>query len=136
MNWMLIAAVFGAGTVASFTDWLFMGILFHDAYNTYPEIWWPGIRDGKDRGAVIWATVIGYIMSGAIVGLCAMAGVTSIAAGIEIAAVAWLAGPFVILVVNGLFIKIDPKITAAHCLGWLVRMALAGGAAGYVLSLS
>jgi len=134
--WMLVAAALVAGTVASFTDWLFMGVLFHAAYNTYPEVWRPGIRDGKERGAVIWATVIGYVMSGAIVALCAVAGVTSVVCGLAIAALAWLAGPFVILVINGFFIKIDPKITIAHCLGWLVRMALAGGAAGYVLSLS
>ena len=136
MSWMLIAAAFGAGTVSSFTDWLFMGVLFHDAYNTYPEIWWPGIRDGKDRGAVIWSSIIGYIMSAAIVALCALAGAASIVTGLEIAALACAAGPLTILVINGLFIKFDPKITFAHCLGWLARMALAGGAAGYVLSLS
>ena len=136
MDWMLIAAAFGAGTVASFTDWLFMGILFHEAYNTYPEIWWPGIRGGNDRKAVIWSALIGYVMSGAIVALCAVAGANSIVAGLKIAALAWLAGPFVILVINGLFIKLDPKITFAHCLGWLARMALAGAASGYVLSSS
>ena len=74
-------------------------------------------------------------MSGAIVALCVMAGVHGITGGLEIAAVAWLAGPFVILVINGFFIKLDGKVTFAHCLGWLARMALAGAAAGYVLSM-
>jgi hypothetical protein len=136
MSWALVVAALAAGTVASFTDWLFMGILFHDAYNTHPEVWWPGIRDGKDRGPVIWSAIIGYVMSAGIVALCAVAGASSIVAGLEIAALAWLAGPLVILVINGLFIKTDPKITFAHCLGWLARMALAGAAAGYALSLS
>lgn len=136
MNWMLVAAAFGAGTVSSFTDWLFMGLLFHEAYNKYPEVWRPGIRDGKDRSAVIWSSIIGYVMSGAIVALCAVAGAGGILAGLEIAALAWLAGPLVILVINGFFIKLDPKITFAHCLGWLARMALAGAAAGYVLGMN
>ena len=135
MNWVLLAAAFGAGTVATFTDWLFMGVLFHDAYNKFPEVWRPGIREGTERNAIIASSIIGYVMSGAIVALCAMAGVHSIAGGLEIAAVAWLAGPFVILVINGFFIKLDGKITFAHCLGWLARMALAGAAAGYVLSM-
>ncbi len=132
----LIAAAFGAGTVASFTDWLFMGLLFHDAYNTHPEIWRPGIRDGTERRAVIWSTIIGYVMSGAIVALCALAHAQGIVAGLEIAVLAWAAGPLTILVINGFFIKLDPKITFAHCLGWLARMVLAGGAAGYVLGMS
>ncbi|HEY4944110.1 MAG TPA: hypothetical protein VII56_21970 [Rhizomicrobium sp.] len=133
MHWMLIAAAFGAGTVGMFTDWLFMGVLFHDAYNVFPEVWRPGIRDGKERSAIIWASVIGYVMSGGVVALCAIAGAHGIVAGLEIAALTWLAGPFVVILVNGFFIKIDGKITFAHCLGWLARMALAGIAAGLVL---
>lgn len=133
-NWMLITAAFGAGTTAMFTDWLFMGVLFHDAYNAFPEVWRPGIRDGKERGAIIWSSVIGYAMSGGVVALCAVAGARGIVAGLEIAGLAWLAGPFVIVVVNGFFIKIDGRITFAHCLGWLTRMALAGAAAGFVLA--
>ncbi|HXC57566.1 MAG TPA: hypothetical protein VNU97_19860 [Rhizomicrobium sp.] len=135
MNWMLIAAALVAGTVATFTDWLFMGVLFHDAYNKYPEVWWPEIREGTERRAIIWSSVLGYIMSGGVVALCLVAHARGIAAGLEIAALAWLAGPFVILVVNGFFFKLDPKVTVTQCLGWLARMALAGGAAGYVLSL-
>jgi hypothetical protein len=136
MNWMLIAATFGAGTIGAFTDWLFMGLLFHEAYNKYPEIWRPGIREGTERSAIIWASLLGYVMSGAVVALCVIAHAHGIVAGLKLAALVWLAGPFVILVVNGFFIKLDGKITFAHCLGWLARMALAGAAAGYVLSTS
>jgi hypothetical protein len=136
MHWMLIAAAFGAGTVGMFTDWLFMGLLFHDAYNVFPEVWRPGIREGTERNAIIWSSVLGYIMSGGVVALCAIAGAHGIVAGLTIAGLTWLAGPFVILVVNGFFIKIDPKITLAHCAGWLARMALAGAAAGYVLAMT
>jgi hypothetical protein len=132
MIWALVAAAFGAGTLASFTDWLFMGVLFHDAYNRYPEVWWP--RDSNESRPIIWSMVVGYVMSGAVVALCAIAGSRGIASGLQVAALAWLAGPVPILVTNGFFIKTDARITVAHCLGWLARMALAGAAAGYVLT--
>ena len=131
---MLIAAIVAAGTVGSFTDWLFMGVLFHDAYNRYPEVWREGVRDGKSRGAIIWASVLGYLMTAAVVGLCVVAHVTSIVAGLEVGALAWLAGPPVVIVVNNLFVKIDPKITIAHCLGYAARLLLAGAAGGFVLA--
>ena len=37
MTWMLIAAILVAGTIASFTDWLFMGMLFHAAISNIPK---------------------------------------------------------------------------------------------------
>jgi len=134
MDWMLIAAAFGAGTVAMFTDWLFMGVMFHSAYRRYPEVWRPGIAEGSERGAIIASSIIGYVMSGGVVALCVMADVGRILEGVEVAALAWLAGPFVILTTNHFFFKLDWRVTFTQCLGYLARMALAGVAAGYVLA--
>jgi hypothetical protein len=134
MGWMLVAAAFGAGTVAMFTDWLFMGFLFHDAYRRYPEVWRPGIADGKERSAIIAACIIGYVMSGGVAALCLLADVGGVWEGLEVATFAWLAGPFVVLTINHFFFKLDPKVTLTQCLGYLARMALAGAAAGYVLT--
>jgi hypothetical protein len=78
MAMMLVAAVLVAGTLGSLTDWLFMGVLFHDAYNTYPEVWRPGVREGKSRGAIIWSSVLGYVMTAAVLGLCVLAHVSSV----------------------------------------------------------
>jgi len=132
--WMIIAAIAVAGTVGSFTDWLFMGLLFHEAYNRYPEVWREGVRGGKSWRAILWASILGYVMTAAVVALCVMAHVTSIGAGVTIGFLAWLAGPPVVIVVNNLFVKIDPKITIAHCLGYGARLLLAGAAAGLALS--
>lgn len=131
---MTIAAILAAGILGSFTDWLFMGVLFHDAYNAYPEIWRPGIREGKDRGAIIWASALGFVMSAAVIALCALAG-ADLWTGLGVGLLAWLAGPMPALVINGLFVKIDSKITAAHCLGYLVRLLIAGAVAGVMLPL-
>jgi hypothetical protein len=136
MNWIPIAAVLGAGTLAAFTDWLFMGVLFHAEYNRYPEVWWPGIREGKETGPIIWSSAIGYAMTAAIFILCAWARVHTISAGLAVAALAWIAGPLGVIVINGFFIKLDPKITFSHCIGYLARFAIAGAVAGYVFSLT
>ncbi len=132
--WMIFAAIIVAGTLGSLTDWLFMGVLYHAAYNRYPEIWRPGIRDGADRTAIIKSSVLGYVMTAGITGLCVVAHAQSIAAGLVVAALAWIAGPLIVIIINGFFIKIDGKITFAHCLGYLARMLLAGAAAGFALS--
>jgi hypothetical protein len=134
MNWHLIVAVLAAGTIASFSDWLFMGVLFHARYNTYPEVWWPGLREGKDKKGIMWATVLGYFSAAAIIAICALAGVHGIVAALVLATLAWAAGPALVLIVNGFFIKLDPLITVAHCAGYLARFLIAGLAAGIALS--
>jgi hypothetical protein len=132
--WMIIAAIAAAGTVGSLTDWLFMGVLFHDAYNRYPEVWREGVIGGANRAPIIWASVLGYLMTAGVVGLCVMAHVTSVVAGLEVGALAWLAGPPVVIIVANMFVKMDPKITFAHCVGYAARLLLAGAAAGFVLA--
>jgi hypothetical protein len=133
---MLIGAVIAAGVLGSLTDWLFMGVLFHSAYNTFPEIWKPGIRDGNEKSAIIWASLIGLVMAAAVIALCAIVGVGDVMGGLGIALLVWIAGPLPVLVINGFFVKIDPRITFSHCLGYLVRLLIAGAAAGVALPLS
>jgi len=128
---LIIAAIIVSGTVATFTDWLFMGVMFHSAYLRYPEVWWP--RGGNNTVAIIWSSVVGYLMSAGVVGLCVLTRAATLSKALEVTVLVWLAGPFVILLVNGLFIKIDPKVTIAHCIGWFARMALAGVSAAIVL---
>ncbi len=129
----IIIAVLVAGTLGSLTDWLLMGVLFHDAYNTYPEVWRPGVREGTERKPIIVSSLLGYVITAAVVGLCALAHVHDALGGLGVAILAWLAGPPVVIVINNLFIKIDPRITLSHSLGYLARMALAGLAAGLAM---
>lgn len=133
MLWMLVAAVVVSGTLATFTDWLFMGVLFHQHYNRYPEIWWPSFREKGDKTAIIYSSILAYATSAAIVALCAVTHSHGMLNALLLAVLAWIAGPVVVLVTNGFWIKIDPRVTFAHTLGWLARFLLAGGAAGFVL---
>jgi hypothetical protein len=43
-------------------------------------------------------------------------------------------GPLVISPTNGMWVKIDPLVTAAHTIGYSMRFLIAGLAAGFVLS--
>src|ERR1700761_3950018 len=109
MSWIVIAAVFAAGTLASFTDWFFMGVLFHDRYGRYPETWWP--RDKKtEMKPILYSTALGYVTAAAVMALCAMAGVDSIRSGIEVAVLAWLAGSFVQVATTQIWIRIDERV--------------------------
>lgn len=134
--WTVIAAILAAGLLAILTDWLFMGVLFHDAYNSYPEIWWPGIRDGETRGAMIWSSLLGFVMTAGVVTLCAAAGTGSLWGGLSIGLLCFIAGPLPIIFINAQFVKTDVWVMLSHCLGYLARMLIAGAAAGLILPLA
>ncbi len=131
--WMLIGAAFAAGTIATFTDWLFMGVLFHERYNIHPEVWRPGIREGKERAAILWSCVLDYVSAAALVALCALVHANTFEAALVVTFLAWAAGPLAVMIVNGLFIKFDTVLTLTHALGYLVRFLIAGAAASLAL---
>jgi hypothetical protein len=138
MSWHLrfLVAVLAAGTLSMFTDWLFMGVLFHERYNRYPEVWWPGLREkAGDTRAIAISSALSFLTTLAVVALCFHAHVHSIWGALLIAFIAWFGGPLVMQVTNGFWIKMDPLITVAHSMGWLVRFLLAGLAGGIVLAL-
>ncbi len=135
MSWIVVAAVFAAGTIATFSDWLFMGVLFHDRYQRYPETWWPQLRLQGDRRAILFSSALGYVTAAAVIALAAMAGVDSIGGGIKVAVLAWIAGPLVHTITTNLWVRIDPLVSAAHGAGYLARFLIAGIAAGIALPL-
>jgi hypothetical protein len=133
MTWQLVVAVLAAGIVSSFTDWLFMGVLFHDRYNKYPETWWPRATKADETRPILYSTAIGFITAAAVIALCEIAGAHGLKADLTLAVIAWAAGPLVVCITNGLWVRIDPAVTFAHSLGYLVRFLIAGVAASIVL---
>ena len=125
MSGMIVLAVLVAGIVSTFTDWLFMGVLFHDRYMEYPEVWRDGVRDGNDRTAVIYSCALDFVAAAAIVGLCVLANINTLWPAIGVALLAWVAGPLVITITNGIFMKLDSAIVGTHSLGYLVRFLVA-----------
>ncbi len=133
MSWIVIAAVFAAGTIATFTDWYFMGVLFHDRYQLYPETWWP--RQQGETMPILYSSALGYVTAAAVIALCAMAGVDSVWSGIKVGFLAWLAGSFVQVATTHIWVRIDLRVSIAHALGYLARFLIAGVAAGIALPL-
>jgi hypothetical protein len=133
MEWKFAAAVLGAGLVSSFTDWFFMGVLFADRYKKYPETWWPRASKADETRPILYSTALGFITAACVIGLCAMLGASGLKGALTIAVLAWAAGPLVVTITNNLWIKIDPVVTLAHCLGYLARFLIAGVAAWIVL---
>jgi hypothetical protein len=125
MSGMVVLAVLAAGIVSAFTDWVFMGVLFHDRYMRYPEVWRDGIVGGNDRTAVIYSCALDFVAAAGIVALCMLANINTFWPAIGIAIFAWVAGPLVLMVTNGLFMRLDWAVVGAHSLGYLVRFLVA-----------
>ena len=122
MNWTRIGvAILASGVVTSFTDWLFMGILFHKKYLAYPEVW--RIKPGQpDAKLIFWSQMLGLVSCAAFVLVAARLGIFTWRANLKLAAMVWAMGPLPILVQNLMWMKVHPHITLAHLAGWLVRL--------------
>ncbi|MGH6872849.1 MAG: DUF1761 domain-containing protein [Rhizomicrobium sp.] len=132
MDWKLIAAVIGAGVASSFTDWYFMGVLFRDRYQAHPEVWRVKAK-ADEKKPILYSTAIGFITAAAVIALCELAGASDFKSALIVAVIAWAAGPLVVCVTNGFWVKFDPQVTLAHSLGYLARFVIAGIAAGLAL---
>lgn len=116
----MLMAIVAAGVATTFTDWLFMGILFHRKYLAYPEVWRK--KPGEpDAGLIAWSQVVSLVSCAAFVVVCVRFHVEAWSTTLKLAAAAWAMGPLPILVQNAMWTKIHPQITAAHVAGWLVR---------------
>jgi hypothetical protein len=125
MSGMVVLAVLVSGIVSTFTDWLFMGVLFHDRYMKYPEVWRDGIVGGKDRTAVLYSCALDFVAAAGFVALCVLANINTLWPAVGVAIFAWIAGPLVIMITNGFFMKLDWVIVGAHSLAYLVRFLVA-----------
>jgi len=124
MNWGKWAlAVLIASVLASFSDWLFMGVLFHDKYLDSPEIW--RSRGRTEPRTIIYSQLMGVLSSAAFAYLC-QANALTIPGSLGAAALVWLAGPLVVIAQMVQWMKLHPLIGASHALGWLVRFIVTG----------
>ena len=126
MNWGRFSLVVLLPSVlATFSDWLFMGVLFHEKYKAAPEIWRtpPG---SPERGLVIYSQLLGVLSCGAFAYLCTQTPALTMSRTLGEAAIVWLAGPVVVIAQMVLWTKLHPLIGASQSLGWLVRFIVTG----------
>ena len=125
MDWTRLAlTVLIAGFAIAFADWLFMGVLFHDKYNAYPEVWRKPAGSSQ-TGLIIYSTLLGFVTAAVFVALCYRLDLHTYRATLKLALATWLIAPLPLLITNGLWMKLHPAITTSHSLGWLARLSLA-----------
>lgn len=124
--------VMAAGIAMMFADWLFMGVIGHDKYGVYPEIW--RVPAGAPEPKLIAiSTAMGFVSSAVFAMLCGHLGLHRFWATAHLALAIWIIVPLPLLINNGLWMKIHPAVTASHATGWLVKLLLAAGAVTLLL---
>ncbi len=126
-TWFALGVVV-ASLIASLSDWLFMGVLFHDKYLTYPEVWRPLGPNGEALKNGI-ASLTNVVTVGGMMALCYYFDARTFAGSLILAAGVWIVGPLPLLVINALYIKFHPLTVVAHALGWLAKLIVAAIAA-------
>ena len=132
MDWLRFLLVVGLSSViASFTDWLFMGVLFHDKYLAHPEVW----RDanGKNTDKIVISQGIGVVSSAAFTVLLAHHSHRDLTHDVVLAVVVWLAGAVPITAQNWVWMKLHPLIAASQAVGWLARFLITAVLAAFLL---
>jgi hypothetical protein len=134
MNWTrFLIAVAVSGVAASFTDWLFMGVLFHNKYLETPEIWRK--PPGKPETSYILAsTLFGVLACAALIFLFIWASALgSFSGAVRVAILAWLAAPLPVIGSNVIWMKMHPLLGVSHSLGWLARFVLTAAIAAWLI---
>ncbi len=125
-------AILAAAIATSLADWLFFGVLFHEKYKAFPEVWRrPEGGQGEGR-AVAVAAAVSLLTPVSFVALSVWSGQTQGAHAFVLAAGVWLMVALPLLLMNHLFIKTHVLVTVAHSLGWLVKLLLCAAAVTFV----
>ena len=126
----IAAATVIASVVASITDWLFMGMLFHERYLIHPEVWRGALNESTK---IIHSELIGILACLGFVLLCTTLRNRTMGAYLTASLLVWLAAAVPMLVQDGVWMKLDPMVLGAHAAGWLARFAITAIVCGWLL---
>jgi hypothetical protein len=133
MNWTrFLTAVVASGVAASFTDWFFMGVLFHQHNLATPEVW--RLKPGEsETRSILTSTFIGAISCAAFIYLCIWAGTLTLKGALCTAVIAWIAAPAPVMLNIVIWTKMRPLVGVSHALGWLARFVVTAAIAAWLL---
>lgn len=127
-----VLAVGASGVATSFTDWLFMGALFHKKYFETPETW--RIKPGQsDVRSIVVSSLLGVVSCAAFIWLCRWTDALTVRSELHMAELVWVAGAVPIIFSNIVWIKMNPLLGVSHSLGWLARFVISGLIGGWLL---
>ena len=128
MDWgKFLVAIVSAGMASSMTDWFFGGVLFHEKYKVYPEVWRSTGGAGEAK-AVTWSITLNFVVCAVFTLGAYSLGIAGWSQTMVMALVIWGASSVPALITNALFIKLHPLVVVSNSLGWLVKLALAATA--------
>ncbi|MBI1212370.1 MAG: DUF1761 family protein [Alphaproteobacteria bacterium] len=119
MDFATISAIIVSAVLVGLADWFFGGILFHDKYLAYPEVWRP--RE-TNRYAIIVAQILAIVSAIAFVVMAVKLQQTDFSQAFTLAFWIWLIGPVPIYITNFAFMKIHWQIVFGQLAGWLVKL--------------
>jgi len=127
-----VLAVGASGVATSFTDWVFMGKLFHRKYLETPETWrmTPGHSDTRK---IIASSLLGVVSCAAFIWLARWTDALTVRSELHMAELVWMAAAVPIIFSNIVWIKMHPLLGVSHSLGWLARFAISGLIGGWLL---
>jgi hypothetical protein len=127
-----VLAVGASGVATAFTDWLFMGKLFHGKYLETPEIW--RVKPGQsDTRSIVASSLLGVLSCAAFIWLARWTDAMTLRSELHMAELVWVAGPLPVIFSNIVWIKMNPLLGFSHSLGWLARFAISGLIGGWLL---
>jgi hypothetical protein len=127
-----VLAVGASGVATSFTDWLFMGKLFHGKYLETPEIW--RVKPGQsDTRSIIVSSLLGVVSCAAFIWLCRWTDALTLRSELHMAELVWLAAAVPIILTNLVWVKMNPLLGVSHSLGWLARFVVSALIGGWFL---
>lgn len=133
MDWMhFVAAVLVAGFAISLSDWLFMGVLFHNKYFQHPEIWRSTRGTGEGK-SVFSSIVLGFFTALVFAAVCTQFGFHTYMSTLRLAMAIWLVSALPLILTYAVWIKFHPAVIASHSVGWLVRLSLAACTVSLIL---
>jgi hypothetical protein len=124
---MYLLAVLCAGLASAMTDWFFAGILFHEKYKAYPEVW----RNSGGKGeniAVAWSIVLGFFTCAMFIYAVWAFDIIGWHKALLFSVLIWASVAVPLLITNALFIKLHPLVVTSNALSWLVKLMLAASA--------
>jgi hypothetical protein len=127
-----VLAVGASGVATSFTDWLFMGKLFHGKYLETPETW-RGKPGQSDTRSIVASSLLGVLSCAAFIWLARWTDALTMRSELHIAELVWVAGAVPIIFSNIVWIKMHPLLGVSHSLGWLARFVISALIGGWLL---
>jgi hypothetical protein len=133
MEWIrAVGVIVVGGFVSSMTDWFFSGILFHEKYNAYPEVWRRPDGAGESK-AILGSIGLSLVTGGAFVSILRLYGIAGWERTLLLAFLLWCAGCVPVFVTNALFVKFHPLVVVSITLGWLVKLEVLAAASVLLL---